>query len=125
MNFACYNFRILYRVSLGEGAMADWSAVFLRESTHASEGTAALGYTVFSATMVATRLAGNVIVARLSPVAVVRASGNVASIGIATVVTSSAVQMALIGFASIGIEYAVVMPLVFSRAARDPYTALS
>ena len=103
--------------------MADWSAVFLRESTHASEGTAALGYTVFSATMVATRLAGDAIVARLGPVAVVRASGTVASIGIATVVTSSAVQMALIGFALIGIGYAVVMPLVFSRAARDPHTA--
>ena len=109
-------------VSLGEGAMADWSAVFLRESTHASEGTAALGYTVFSATMVATRLAGDAIVARLGSVAVVRASGTIAAIGIATVVTSSTVPMVLIGFALIGVGYAIVMPLVFSRAARDRHT---
>ena len=114
---------IAFGVSIGEGAMADWSAVFLRESTHANEGTAALGYTVFSATMVATRLAGDAIVARLGPVAVVRASGTLAAIGIATVVTSSTVPMALTGFALVGIGYAVVMPLVFSRAARDPHTA--
>ena len=114
---------IAFGVSIGEGAMADWSAVFLRESVSASEGAAALGYTVFSATMVAMRLAGDAIIARLGPVVVVRASGTIAAVGIGIVVTSTSVPMALIGFALVGIGYAVVMPLVFSRAARDPHMA--
>lgn len=113
---------IAFGVSIGEGAMADWSAVFLRESAHASEAAAALGYAVFSATMVATRLAGDAIVARFGSVNVVRASGTIAAFGIVTVVASTTVPMALIGFALVGIGYAVVMPLVFSRAARDPHT---
>ncbi|MDX1743819.1 MAG: MFS transporter, partial [Ruegeria sp.] len=44
--------------ALGEGAVADWSAIFLRDITGAKESIAALGYAVFSVTMVAFRLAG-------------------------------------------------------------------
>ena len=113
---------IAFGVSIGEGAMADWSAVFLREVTHASEAAAALGYMVFSMTMVATRLAGDALTTRFGPVAIVRCSGTVAALGIIIVVTSKAVPMALFGFSLVGIGYAVVMPLVFSRAARDPHT---
>ncbi|ASJ76716.1 MFS transporter [Granulosicoccus antarcticus] len=113
---------IAFGVSIGEGAMADWSAVFLRDATAATESAAALGYAVFSTTMVATRLAGDTLITRLGPVVVVRASGIVAALGIIMVVTANAVPMALTGFAVVGVGYAVVMPLVFSRAARDPDT---
>ena len=114
---------IAFCVSVGEGAMADWSAVFLREITLASEGAAALGYTVFSATMVITRISGDKIIARFGPVAVVRGSGIVAALGLFIVVYSTVSGVALMGFALVGIGYAVVMPLVFSRAAQDPHMA--
>ena len=38
-------------ILLSEGAMADWTAVYLRQGLNAGSGTAAAGYSVFSAAM--------------------------------------------------------------------------
>ena len=110
---------IAFSVSMGEGAMADWSAVFLRLALNASDAQAALGYAMFSVTMVATRLAGGYLTEWLGPVATVRASGTISAIGLVLSITASNLPIALIGFAITGVGFAVVMPLVFSRAARD------
>lgn len=107
-------------ISMGEGAMADWSAVFLERIVRVSEAQAALGYAAFSATMVLTRLSGGVLVGRLGPVTVTRLSGLVACLGLLIVIFSPGLAVALAGFALIGIGYAIIMPLVFSRAANDP-----
>ena len=114
---------IALSVSMGEGAMADWSAVFLVTVVQASESTAALGYAVFSAMMVATRLAGGVAVEQFGPVSVTRSSATTAFIGLMLAIFGNATGLVLVGFALMGIGYAVVMPLVFSRAARDPQMA--
>ncbi len=106
--------------ALGEGAVADWSAVYLRDVTEATEGVAALGYAVFSVAMVALRLAGGVFIARFGPVSIARFGGVCAAIGVFCVVSAAATSLALFGFALMGIGYAVIMPLAFSRAANDP-----
>lgn len=111
---------IAFSVAMGEGAMADWSAVFLRVVSNATEAQAALGFAVFSAAMVLTRLSGSYIVERLGAIATTRLSGAVAFVGLAISVATDIFAVALAGFALVGIGYAVVMPLVFSRAASDP-----
>ncbi|SDW42963.1 MFS transporter [Roseicitreum antarcticum] len=111
---------IAFAVSMGEGAMADWSAVFLAVAAAATEAQAALGYAIFSAAMVLTRLGGGVLEERFGAVATVRASAAIAFCGLTTAIVGQEVPTILIGFALTGVGYAVVMPLVFSRAARDP-----
>ncbi|MCG7519143.1 MFS transporter [Ruegeria sp. Ofav3-42] len=106
--------------ALGEGAVADWSAIFLRDATGATESIAALGYAVFSVAMVVFRLAGGFAIARLGPVAVARFGGVSAALGVFCVVSAAEAGLALTGFALMGIGYAVIMPLAFSRAASDP-----
>ncbi|WP_108861601.1 MFS transporter [Ruegeria sp. Alg231-54] len=106
--------------ALGEGAVADWSAVFLRDVTDAAESIAALGYAVFSVAMVAFRLAGGFVIARFGPVATARFGGACAALGVFCVVSAAEAGLALAGFAMMGIGYAVIMPLAFSRAASDP-----
>ncbi len=110
---------IAFSSSMGEGAMADWSAVFLRLVTDADEARAALGYAVFSVLMVLTRLAGGVVVDRLGPVATTRTSACIAFFGLMIAIFGGSFGPVLIGFAMMGVGYAVVMPLVFSRAAAD------
>ncbi len=107
--------------ALGEGAVADWSAIFLRDVTGATESIAALGYAVFSVTMVAFRLAGGVVIARFGPVATARFGGVCAALGVFGVVSAGEAGLALAGFALMGVGYAVIMPLAFSRAANDPH----
>ncbi len=112
---------IAFCASLGEGGMADWSAIFLVHSAGATEAQAALGYTVFSIAMVAMRLMGDVITARIGAVSAARLAGTVATVGVLCAVVFGSFAMSLVGFFLMGIGYAMIMPLAFSRAANDPH----
>jgi len=114
---------IAFGTALGEGALADWSAVYLVDVTGAGVSVAALGYAAFSLSMVLLRLAGDRIVARLGPPHTVRASAAAAFAGIAIVVVAPGSNGVIAGFALMGAGYAIVMPLAFSRAAADPHVA--
>ena len=114
---------IAFCSSLGEGGMADWSAIFLVYVTEASEAEAALGYTVFSVAMVGMRLMGDLVAQRLGPVGAARLAGSVATVGVLCAVGFASYGMALGGFFLMGIGYATVMPLAFSRAANDPHVS--
>jgi MFS family permease len=106
--------------ALGEGAMADWSAVFLIEVTGIGEARAALGYAAFSVAMVAARLAGARILSRLGPARAARLSGISAVAGVMLALAAPGLGLALVGFMAMGLGYALIMPLAFSRAAADP-----
>lgn len=107
--------------SLGEGSMTDWSAVFLVDVTRASEADAALGYVAFSVAMVVMRLLGDRVTKRFGPVTTARLAGITAAIGVLMVVGPGTYPAALLGFALMGIGYAVIVPLAFSRATNDPH----
>src|SRR5882757_151005 len=104
--------------TFAEGGVSDWCAVYLRDITHASPATAALAYTAFSATMVGTRLLGDLAVRRLGPVATLRTGGVVATAGGALVVLAHSAAPAIVGFALMGVGVATVVPLCFGAAGR-------
>lgn len=98
---------------LSEGAMADWTAVYLRQVLIAGPGVAAAGYAVFSAGMAVFRLFGDAITARLGPVRTVRAGALVAAAGLALALAAQSPGWALPGFALTGAGFSVIVPLVF------------
>jgi fucose permease len=106
-------------VLLAEGAVADWSAVYLREERGAEAGTAGLAFTAFSLTMVVGRLAGDRIVAAWGRARAVRVSALIALAGGLVVVLVPSVVAVIAGFAALGIGLACVVPLVFVAAAGD------
>lgn len=111
---------VAFCVMIGEGAMADWSAVFLREITHATEGVAAAGYAAFSIAMALGRFGGDRLSLRLGPVNLVRWSGVLAAAGLALAVVDGRPGSALMGFAAVGLGFASVVPQVFSAAGNTP-----
>src|SRR3954470_22683456 len=78
---------------LAEGAVLDWSAVFLAEVRGMSPAHAGLGYAVFAATMTTGRLTGDKLVMRLGPKATVIGGASLAAAGLAlaTLVPSAVV----------------------------------
>jgi MFS family permease len=114
---------VAFCASIGEGAMADWSAIFLVEVSLVDDAHAALGYTLFSLGMVVTRLIGDRLIAAFGSVASARLAGLVAAAGSALAVVSADYLPVLVGFALMGVGYAVIMPLAFSRAANDKQSA--
>ena len=105
----------------GEGAVADWSAIYLRDTVGTGEAQATLGYAVFSVAMVAMRLVADPLVTRIGPVRMARAAGVCAAAGVLLVTLPVTLPAALAGFALMGFGYATVVPLAFSRAAADPH----
>ena len=73
---------VAFSSSMGEGAMADWSAVFMTVVKSADEAQAALGYAAFSTSMVAMRLMGDGLLMRIGPALATRASGGAAMAGL-------------------------------------------
>ena len=67
--------------SVGEGAIADWSGLYLRDELEASSGVAALGFAAFSVAMLAGRFSGDALVQRFGAPRLVRAGGVVAALG--------------------------------------------
>ena len=106
---------------LGEGVAADWSAVYLHDVVGTPEAHSALGYAGFSAAMVIMRLAADHLVTRVGPTIVARLSGCFAAIGIFMIVASNSLPVVLAGFVLMGVGYAALIPLAFSRAAADPH----
>lgn len=105
---------------IGEGAVADWSGVYLRSELHATAGLAASGFTAFSFAMAGTRTIGDRLMARLGPVRLLRVSGAMTVLGLVLTLTSHSAVGALLGFACIGAGFATVVPTVFSAAGRVP-----
>lgn len=108
--------------SLGEGAMADWSAVLLIEIARTDEARAALGYGVYSAAMFAARLGAGLVIARLGAVPTARIAGLFAFTGLVLALAGQSLVTGLLGFALLGLGYSVVIPLAFTRAANDRVT---
>ena len=103
---------------LAEGAASDWSAVYLHSSLGASPGLAAVGYTVFSVSMVAGRLAGDRLTDRTGPARLVRISAGIASVSFLAALLAGRVGTGLAGFALLGVGLSVVVPSVFTAASR-------
>lgn len=101
---------------LAEGAMADWSAVYLHDSLKASPALAAAGFAAFSLAMTAGRLAGDRVVGRLGAVQALRASGGLAAAGLAAGLLVSGPTAAIAGFGLLGAGIANVIPVLFSSA---------
>jgi MFS family permease len=109
---------------VGEGSAGDWSAVYLHVNLGAPAGVAASGLAAFSITMAAGRLAGDRLASRFGPVALVRASGLLAGLGLAAGLLVGTQIAAVAGFALLGAGLAGIFPQLVSSAARlDPTRA--
>ncbi len=109
---------ISFCVLLGEGAMSDWSAVYLNGPLETGPGFAAAGYAVFSLTMAFGRLSGDRLIARFGPARLVRLCGVLAAVGLGVALAVAQPVVALIGFACAGAGFSIVFPTALSAAGR-------
>jgi MFS family permease len=100
----------------GEGAMADWGALHLRQDLAASSGTAAAGYSCFALAMTLGRLTGTRLLERLGRARTVIAGGATAAAGMLLGSLAPSVWAALIGFAVTGFGLANLFPVAVERA---------
>lgn len=105
---------------IGEGAMADWSALFLRHVRLTAESTAALGYALFSAAMTVGRLTGDRVTHRFGRRPVVAVGGTLAAAGLGAALLLPGALVTLAGFAVVGAGFSLIVPIVFTSAGETP-----
>ena len=103
---------------LGEGAIADWSALYLRDGLGASAGVAATGFVAFQLSMATLRFAGDGLRARFGDARVVRISGLVAAFGLGFGLLVHQLWAALLGFALVGAGFAVIFPAALGLVSK-------
>lgn len=107
---------IAFCILLDEGAMADWSAVYLQQL--AGPGVAPLGYAVFSLSMALGRLRGDWFHQHLGSVATVRWGGGLAAVGLGAALLIGGLPATLAGFACVGWGFSAIFPIVCSVAGK-------
>lgn len=98
---------------LTEGAMGDWSGVFLHKDRGLSLGTASLGYVAFTVAETVVRLQGDRLQDRFGRVRLVRAGAIFGAVCLAATMAAPVSWGAIAGFLLIGACLAVIVPIVF------------
>ena len=100
-------------VSMGsEGAIIDWSALYLKEITLAPEFLIGAGFLAFSTTMTLGRFLGDGISKRIGSIKLVALGAVIAIMGYALVL-SNVMVLVIMGFALNGLGFSVMVPELF------------
>jgi len=108
---------------LAEGAMGDWSAVYLHDTLGSSAALAGTGFAAFSLAMAGGRFAGDRLVALLGPARVLRGSSAAAALGLLVALMFGDTLSGILGCGMVGLGIANAVPILFSAAARVPGVA--
>jgi MFS family permease len=105
---------IAFCALLAEGAVNDWSAVYLRDALGAGSGLAGMGFAAFSLTMAGGRLVADRVVERVGPVRFIQIGGFLATAGLALALLVDHPVAGVACFGLVGAGLAGVVPVVFS-----------
>ena len=106
-----------------EGAMYDWSVLYMKQERGSDAPVAALAFAAFSAAMAIGRFGGDWARARWSSVTLMRWSGALAAAGMALVLLLPWPIASLLTFAAVGLGLSNVVPVLFSAASKLPGVA--
>ncbi|MBC3349825.1 MFS transporter [Pseudomonas sp. SWRI196] len=110
---------LCFVVFLAEGAVLDWSAVFLVAERDMDTAYAGLGYAAFALTMTVGRLTGDSVVHRLGAKRVIIYGGAIAATGFLLATLAPMWQAALLGYALVGIGCSNIVPVLYTAVGKQ------
>ncbi|HEY4193148.1 MAG TPA: MFS transporter [Mesorhizobium sp.] len=102
-----------------EGAVLDWSALYLRQEMGADLATAGLAFAAFSGVMALMRFLGDGVRNRFGAVKTLRISAILAALGMLVAGLSPSPWLAIAAFAFCGFGIANMVPIAFSAAGNQ------
>jgi MFS family permease len=107
----------VFGITMTEGAVADWSAVYLKDVFATTGMATGMGYVVFAMMVSAGRFAGDAAKQRFGAVLLARLCLIFALGGMLLVVTAPVTLLVYLGLASVGLGVSVGFPLAVTAAA--------
>jgi len=112
---------LCFLVMLAEGAIGDWSGIYLKHNTGASTAAAAVAFTGFSLGMAIARLGGDFVNTRIGAGRLLRVGTALVAVALGAALLVGHTVPAVVGFILCGLGIANAVPLLFTAAGRiDP-----
>lgn len=109
---------VVFGATLAEGAMNDWATVYMNEAPWGGSPNDGLAVTSFVAMVTLARFSGDWCARKFGVVTLARSGLCLSILGIFILVNATYMQMALAGFALVGLGVATIFPLAISATAR-------
>lgn len=110
---------LCFAVYLAEGAVLDWSALYLTGEKALDVAYGGLGYAAYTLMVTIARFGGAPVIARLGPARVIAFGGLLAAAGIALTLLTDSWALALLGYGLCGLGCANVSPVLISSLSRQ------
>lgn len=110
---------LAFAAFLTEGAILDWTALFLIQHRGLDQAVGGLGYALFSAAMTVGRLTGDRVVTALGELRVLLWGGLLTVTGLVAMVAAPGAATSLAAMALVGLGAANLVPVLFSAAGRQ------
>lgn len=101
-----------------EGAMGDWTAIYIEDIPGTTEALAAAGFAAFSLTMAIGRLTGDYLIHRTGKITIVRYGILLSAAGLLLASLTTSAWLAIIGFALVGLGLSNVTPILFGAGGK-------
>ena len=105
-------------IFLTEGAMLDWSAIYLRDNAGVAQEASALGYTLFVIAMAISRLIGDRLTTRLGPVTILSSGIVMILLSLAALILVPTPFVAYASLFVMGLGIANLAPILISASSR-------
>ena len=113
---------LIFAAMSAEGAMYDWSVLYLTQEVLLPQDQAALGYAAFAGAMAVARLLGDRLRDRYPEALLLRAGSLLAAVAMSLVLLTGLAWVALLGYALIGAGLALSAPILYNASTRVPGT---
>lgn len=107
---------LMFICFLCEGAIADWSAIYMTEAHGVGPVVAVFAYMIFNGCMTIGRLTGDKVIRRFGSIPVLIVGSMMGVVGLSVGLLATNLVVALIGFGVIGIGLSVLVPILVSMA---------
>lgn len=111
---------IAFCCMLGEGAMANWSTIYMIDIANANASFAPLGLVAFSSAMMLARIFGDQVRNQLGDRKLLIGNSILAGVGLAILLLFPHPMVVLIGFFLVGLGLSVIVPIAYSTAGNMP-----
>lgn len=110
---------VCFILFLAEGAVLDWSGLFLTETRGMCLENAGLGFAFFSVAMTVMRFLGDRLIARIGPRATVRTGAFLAALALLLAVGVDSGEAALLAFFLLGVGSSNIVPIAFAATGEQ------
>lgn len=107
-------------ILLSEGAIADWSAVYMKEELQSNDYLTGIAYAGFSLLMALGRLTGDGLIPRYGRRRILIGGGFLSVFGLFLALAFHSPYLAILGLSITGLGYSCIVPILFISAANQP-----